>query len=94
MSTITETQKKQFSLRPTPEIHERLRQAAAWQGQPLQAFVLGAAVEAADDVLTRRDKIELQPEDASLILSLLDSDAEPNDALKEAFRKRAEVLGE
>lgn len=87
-------EKKQFSIRPTADIHERLNRAAAWQGQTLHAFVLGAAVREADEVLTRRDKIRLTPEDAQTVLSLLDSEPEPNPALREAFKKRAEVLGE
>ena len=87
-------EKKQFSIRPTVEVHERLAEAAAWQGQTLHSFILSAAVREADDVLTSRDRIRLTPEDAEMVLSLLEAEPEPNAALSEAFKKRAEILGE
>jgi uncharacterized protein (DUF1778 family) len=89
----TETEKKQFSIRPTGEVHERLTEAAAWQGQTLHAFVLGAAVREADGVLESRDKIRLTEGDAAMVLELIDAAAGPNEAMQEAMRLHKETFG-
>mgnify|MGYP000851664078 CR=1 FL=1 len=89
-----QNEKIQFSLRSKPSVHERLTEAAAWRGQSLHAFVLGAAIREADEVLARRDRIELTPEDAEVVLRLLESEAAPNAELIRAFQKRAEVLND
>jgi uncharacterized protein (DUF1778 family) len=75
-------------------VHKRITKAAAWQGQTINGFILGAAIREADEVLSSRDRIKVTPNDANVILSLLDSNSEPNPNLKAAFKKRAEVLGE
>ena len=89
----TETEKKQFSIRPTGEVHERLTEAAAWQGQTLHAFVLGAAVREADGVLESRDKIRLTESDAAMVLYLLDAAPEPNEAMQEAIALHKKTFG-
>jgi uncharacterized protein (DUF1778 family) len=90
----TQTEKKNFSIRPTTDAHERLKEAAGWLGQTLNSFVLGAALQKADDVLTNRDRIRLAPEDAELMINLMDAEPQPNEALAAAYKKRAEILGE
>ena len=91
----TEIEKKQqFSLRPPSRVHERLSEAAAWRGQTLHAFVLGAATREADDVLAARNRIRPTGEDASMILRLLDEDEAPNQAMADAIRLHNEALGE
>ena len=90
----TETEKKQFSIRPNADAHERLSHAATWRGQTLSAFVLGAAMREADAVLTTRDRIELTQDDASMVLDLLDNPPQPNEAMKDALKRHAETVGE
>jgi uncharacterized protein (DUF1778 family) len=89
-----DTEKKNLSIRPTTDVHERLKEAAGWMGQTLQSFILGAAVREADDVLGNRDRIRLEPQDADLMIRLLDAGPRENAALTAAFKKRSEILGE
>ena len=90
----TETEKKTFSVRPTADLHDRLKEAADWMGQSLNAFVLGAAAQQANSVLESRDRIKIEPQDAKMIIRLLDAEPKPNDALAKAYRKHAEIIGE
>lgn len=88
----TEAEKKQFSIRPSAEAHERLSMAASWRGQSLSAFVLGAAIREADEVLASRQQVVLTQEDATTILDLLDNPPRPNEAMAEALRLHAQIV--
>ena len=90
----TETEKKQFSIRPSADAHERLTLAASWRGQTLSAFVLGAAMREADAVISTRDRIELTQDDAAMVLDLLDNPPVPNEAMRRALKLHAETFGE
>ena len=71
-----------------------LARRCSHQLQEGHAHRLGAALKKADDVLSNRDRIRLAPEDAEMMINLMDAEPQPNEALAAAYKKRAEILGE
>lgn len=85
--------KKQFSLRPSVDLHKRISLAAQWRGQSLNAFVLASAAKEADEILANRESILLHQEDAEILLKELDKKPEANEGLLEAKAIHAEISG-
>lgn len=66
---------------------EKLQAAAELTGVSLDDFVIQAALEKADAVIDREGTIWYTREDAEWLLSLLDSPAQPNAKLSQAFER-------
>ncbi len=81
-----------IDIRPDQEAKARLDRAAARLGIPTSSFVLSAALERAQQVLAREERI-LSDRDRDRVLALLDADvATPNSALKKAFKRHREII--
>ncbi|MFC4616822.1 DUF1778 domain-containing protein [Cellulomonas algicola] len=89
MPTAT-ARSERLNMRVSPEALATIREAAAAQQQDVSAFVLGAALEHARDVLLRERVIQLTPRELDQVDAALD--AEPRvipelAALIEAVRR-------
>lgn len=87
---------ERLNMRVAPEALATIREAAAAQQQDVSAFVLGAAMEHARDVLLRDRVLQLTPRELDQVDTALD--AEPRvvpelAALIEAVRRDTPALG-
>lgn len=79
-----------IDVRPDREAKARLDRAAARLGMPLSTFVLSAALERAQVILAREERV-LSDRDRDRVLALLDGPVKVTPALKKA-RRHAERL--
>lgn len=63
------------------------QQAAALQGRSLSDFVIRSAQEAALRTVQKQEFMRLTAEDREVFVAALLEDAEPNERLKEAYRR-------
>jgi uncharacterized protein (DUF1778 family) len=87
---------------PQPELHlnlplightkELIEEAALLIGQSLSDFILATAVKEATKVIEKHRQISFSNRDRDLFLALLDTDDEPNAALKEAVEHYRQVV--
>ena len=68
------------------EVKEVIERAAAISGLTVTDFAINALVNSANEVLERHQTRTLSDRDRDVFLALLDSDQEPNEALKSAAR--------
>lgn len=73
-------------LRLQPEHKALIEMAAAAAGQSVREFAVSHLIQDARDVLRDHAVTVLSDRDRDIFLSILDADAEPNEALKEAAR--------
>jgi uncharacterized protein (DUF1778 family) len=64
-----------------------IEEAAAVSGQTVKQFAVSRLLQSAEEVLERHRNIHLSARDRDLFLELLDSDAQPNEALREAAER-------
>jgi uncharacterized protein (DUF1778 family) len=76
-----------WNLRVAPEANERVRRAASERQESLTEFVLGAAVDAADRVLTDRTRFELDEAGWRELTLLLDRPVRDNPRLAKLFAR-------
>lgn len=81
------TAQARINMRVSPESLEQLREAAKVQGQDLTAFVLGAALSNARQVLFEDRVLRLTPAEVRQLEEALDSDAPPSPRLVEAMKR-------
>jgi uncharacterized protein (DUF1778 family) len=74
----------------TPQVKQRLEEAARAAGQPLTNFVLGAAQDRADEVLTARTVVP--PDYFDQLIDALSASAEPSEPLRRAVERAASVV--
>lgn len=83
-----------IDLRPDEKAKSRLERAAARLGLPLSSFVLSAALERAQEVLTQDERV-LSDRDRARIMALLEAGPPaPNKALRKASKHHRELLGQ
>lgn len=68
------------------EVKEMIERAAVVSGLTVTDFAINAMVNSANEVLERHQTRTLTDRDRDVFLALLDSDQEPNDALKKAAK--------
>lgn len=68
-----------------------LQLAASYEGMSLAAFVRKASLDAARSVVERNERMIFSREKAKRILSALEQPFEPNEALKRAMKRAAEI---
>jgi uncharacterized protein (DUF1778 family) len=73
-----------INFRLTYEMKEMVERAAIASGQSLTDFAIQTLVARASEVLHHQQVRTLSDRDRDLFLALLDSDEEPNEALKKA----------
>ena len=84
-----------FPLPLTPEHRELFECAAEYHGQSLAEFMVSAALTVAEDVFSGPLSADhrLSPAAYEKLLDYLDNPGEPNDRLREAFRRYDEMFG-
>ena len=82
--TQTQEALAQINFRLPPETKEMVERAAIVAGQSLQDFAIQTLMERANEVLEQQHVRTLTDRDRDLFLTLLDSDAGPNEALRKA----------
>src|SRR5438105_1019561 len=90
----SEKREVRLDLRIDPERKERLKRAAAIRRQTLTDFVLGTAEREAEAVLREEQTIALSPEASAAFVDALMHPPEPNDALRDAWRRYRSFAGE
>jgi uncharacterized protein (DUF1778 family) len=68
------------------EVKEVIERAAVLSGLTVTDFAINALATVANEVLERHQTRTLSDRDRDLFLALLDSDQEPNEALKKAAK--------
>jgi uncharacterized protein (DUF1778 family) len=95
MSVSTETYAADFinlNFRLPRETSDVIERAAVAVGQSLTDFAAAALLKSAHEVLDQPPQRKLSDRDRDLFLALLDSDAEPNDALRDAFATHQRLI--
>ena len=76
-----------------PAVRELVEKAASLSGQNVSDFAVTALVEKARQVVQAEEVRAVSARDATAFLALLDADAAPNEALREAARRYREAHG-
>lgn len=89
---MTVSQKKRkgdarLDFRLNRQVKEVIERAAVATGQSVSDFAVSALYRTAKEVLEREQTTRLSNRDRDVFLAMLDSDAKPNDALKQAARR-------
>lgn len=76
------------------DMHSRelLNKAATYAHVSVSEFVLSHALASAEKLVQANESITLKPEDFHAFLAALDTQVEPNSALKKAFKLHAEQV--
>lgn len=74
-------------------VREVIEEAAALRGATVNQFLVQAAIEQARRVLDEERLIRLSARDAKAFLRAVAEPPEPNEAMKRAARRHAELLG-
>ena len=82
-----QTKISRIDIRINPEDKEMLEMAAALKRVSLSSFILSAAIEIAKMDIEREETIVLSNKQRDEIMALLDNPPEPNEALKNLFKK-------
>jgi len=85
--------KARLETRISSQVHSTIKRAAEIQGRTVTDFVVQAALEAATKTIEDSHIIQLSIEGQQAFAEALLNPPEPNDALKKAFTKHAELIG-
>lgn len=88
MPSSTPTRSDRVELRATPEEKSLLARAAAYERLDVTAFVLRAALPAAERVIDEAERISLSRRDTRRVLELLEHPPEPTVRLMAAVRTK------
>jgi len=78
------TNDARLDFRLRSEVKAKIEEAAATSGQSVSDFAVSTLLRAADEILERQRMIRLSDRDFHQFMALIDSDAEPNEALQQA----------
>ncbi len=85
--------KARLEARINSQVHSTIKRAAEIQGRTVTDFVVHAALEAATKTIEGSHIIQLSIEGQQAFAEALLNPPEPNNALKKAFEKHAELTG-
>jgi uncharacterized protein (DUF1778 family) len=88
MARAKSTNSARIELRTTAEAKELLVRAAAREHLDLTSFIMRHVVPAAEEVVSREDRITLSERDTAIFLDLLENPPELTGPLLEAARRR------
>lgn len=88
---MRETLTGRLNFRLTAEQEHALRQAAALTGQSVSGFVLSSAVEHAQEVIDRSNRIELSAAEFRRFVAELENPAEEVPELAALFRRHSKI---
>lgn len=80
--------KARIELRTTSEAKDLLIRAAAREQLDLTSFIMRLVVPAAQEVVSREDRITLSERDTAILLDLLENPPPPSPRLVEAAKRR------
>lgn len=80
-----------LNFRLTPEQEKTLRNAAALTGQTVTGFVLSVAVDRAQDVLERAERVEISDAAFRRFVKALDEPSESVPELARLFRRKSRI---
>ncbi len=78
------TKQARLGLRLSEEHKARIERAAAMVGQTVNSYATAELLRRADEILEKEEVRRLSDRDRDIFLALLDSNPEPNEALKAA----------
>lgn len=90
---VQERRSERLEVRVPPSLHSRVSHAAALRGQTLAAFVTAAVQDAAQRAIDDAEVTRLNRDDFAALIRALDTDAEPNQALKAAATRHRAITG-
>jgi uncharacterized protein (DUF1778 family) len=79
--------------RVSESVREFIEEAAALRGTTVNQFLVQSAYEKAQQVIEEERLVRLSVQDARAFFEALENPPAPNDALKQAARRHAELLG-
>ncbi len=83
-----------LEVRTIPDVRDQIERAAALQGRSVSDFVVTAALEAAQKAIETTEIIHLSREASIAFAKAILDPPEPTEALREAFRRHRELIGE
>jgi len=95
MPTVENIKQERMHIRLDARSKRKLEQAAVYAHKSLSEFVLGQALDAADEVIQEHETLTLSRTDWEIFLDALEHPPEPNARLKQAFAEhKRRVKGE
>jgi uncharacterized protein (DUF1778 family) len=88
------TGRGRFNARISEEQRDLIERAAALTGQSVSHFIVSSAQRAAEQTIREHDIIVLSARDAAAVMEALLHPAPVNDALRRAFARHRELIGE
>jgi uncharacterized protein (DUF1778 family) len=88
MPTPPTTRDERIELRATSEQKRILAAAAAYERLDLTSFVMRTALPAAEEIVSRHERISLTARDSLRVLDLLEHPPKPTAALRAAAKRR------
>ena len=85
--------KARLEARISTQVHSTIKRAAEIQGRTVTDFVVHAALEAATKTIEESHIIQLSLEGQMAFAEALLNPPEPNETLKKAFERHAELFG-
>lgn len=90
----TKTKPERLEARLPAETKAIIQRAADISGRSLSDFVVSSALGAAEETIRRHEVIALSARDSIAFVEALLNPREPNEALREAFRRHRELIGD
>ena len=88
------TKRGRFNARITDEQKQLIERAAALTGQSVSQFIVSTAQHAAEQTIREHEVIVLSTRDAAAVMESLRHPTPANDALRRAFERHRELIGE
>ena len=88
------TRRGRFNARISEEQRAVIERAAALTGQSVSQFIVSSAQRAAEQTVREHEIITLSTRDAAAVMEALLHPEPANDALRQAFARHRELIGE
>ena len=88
MANVVNTKLQRMHIRLDSLSKQKLERAAAYVHKRLSEFVLGQALQAANDVIHEHETMTLSQDDWDVFMDTLEKPPKPNAKLKQAFAER------
>ncbi|HQU93904.1 MAG TPA: DUF1778 domain-containing protein [Pyrinomonadaceae bacterium] len=92
VGTLSKTKIDRMHFRLPKAVKDRVEKAALASGQTLTDFAVSVLASSADEVLERQFATTLTDRDRDRLLRLLDADAKPGKALKQAQKLHKKLI--
>ncbi len=89
MATAETIKQERMHIRVDALSKQKLERAAAYAHKSLSEFVLGEALNSADEVIREHESLTLSQDDWEVFLSALENPPEPNARLKQALAEHS-----